>query len=134
MTSQLCDTMSSLNFFEVVLFLLSSLVTISLLVLELWRFPFITDWPEIKKSEIPSSEFYPIGDWEEFENQIWHVYNKMLLNAAKYQGYSFYRFWVLKGEPKGGGGIKLPPFPTQIRVKSQLFIVLITICSYFAPN
>ena len=75
-----------------------------------------------------------IGDWEEFENQIWHVYNKMLLNAAKYQGYSFYRFWVLKGEPKGGGGTKLPPFPTQIRVKNQLFIALITICSYFAPN
>ena len=70
MTSQLCDMMSSLNFFEVALFLLSSLVagpsftSISLLVLELWQFPFIRDCPEIKKSEIPSSEFYPISEIE----------------------------------------------------------------------
>ena len=26
----------------------------------------------------------------------------MLLNAAKCQGYSFYRFWVIKGKPTGG--------------------------------
>ena len=25
--------------------------------------------------------------------------NKMLLNAAKFQGYSFYCFWVIKGKP-----------------------------------
>ena len=50
--------------------LLSSLVTgpsfmsISSLVLELWQFSFIRDWPEIRKSEIPPSEFCPIsGDW-----------------------------------------------------------------------
>ena len=30
------------------------------------------------------------------------VSNKMFLNAAKYQGYSFYRFWVIKGKPTGG--------------------------------
>ena len=44
----------------------------------------------------------------------------MLLNAAKFQGYSFYRFWVIKGKPTGGG-VKLPPplhDPTQIRVNS----------------
>ena len=70
MTSQFSDMTSSLNFFEVVLFLLSSLVTgpsfmsISSLVLELWQFSFIRDWPEIRKSEIPPSEFCPIsGDW-----------------------------------------------------------------------
>ena len=45
----------------------------------------------------------------------------MLLNAAKCQGYSFYRFWVVKGKPKGG---KITPPPhththTQIRVKEQ---------------
>ena len=56
-----------------VLFLLSSLVigpslmSISSLVLELWQFPFIRDWPEIQKSEIPPSEFCPISeDWGEF--------------------------------------------------------------------
>ena len=35
----------------------------------------------------------------------------MLLNAAKFQGYSFYCFWVIKGKPTGGGGggVILPP-------------------------
>ena len=32
-----------------------------------------------------------------------NVSNRMLLNAAKCQGYSFYRFWVIKGIPKRGG-------------------------------
>ena len=60
----------NVNFFDVVLFLLSSLVTgpsfmsISSLILELWQFSFIRDWPEIRKSEIPPSEFSPISvDW-----------------------------------------------------------------------
>ena len=54
------------NFFDVVLFLLYILVTgpsfmsIVLLVLELWQFSFMRDWPEIRKSEIPTSEFCPI--------------------------------------------------------------------------
>ena len=30
-----------------------------------------------------------------------NAYNKMLLNAAKFQGYSFYRFWVIQGKPIG---------------------------------
>ena len=38
--------------------------------------------------------------------------NEILPNAAKYQGYSFYRFWVIKG--KSTRGVKLPP--TRIRV------------------
>ena len=33
-----------------------------------------------------------------------NVFNRMLLNAAKFQGYSFYRSWVIKGKPTGGGG------------------------------
>ena len=41
-----------------------SFVSISSLVLELWQFSFIRDWPEIWKSEIPPSELCPIsGDW-----------------------------------------------------------------------
>ena len=59
------------TFFGVVLFLLSILVTgpsfmsISSLVLELWQFSFISDWPEIPKSEIPPSELCPISvDWD----------------------------------------------------------------------
>ena len=34
-----------------------------------------------------------------------NVSNRMLLNAANFQGYSFYRFWVIKGKPTGGGKI-----------------------------
>ena len=39
--------------------------------------------------------------------------NGILLNAAKFQGCSFYRFWVIKGKPTGRGDY---PSPTQIRV------------------
>ena len=35
--------------------------------------------------------------------------NKMLLNAAKFQGYDFYRFWVIKGKPTGGVKLPTPP-------------------------
>ena len=43
-----------------------------------------------------------------------NVFNEMLLNAAKYQGYNFYCFWVIKGKPTGAGlGGGLDP-PTQI--------------------
>ena len=31
-----------------------------------------------------------------------NVSNRMLLNDAKFQGYSCYRFWVIKGKPTGG--------------------------------
>ena len=36
-----------------------------------------------------------------------NVPNEMLLNAAKYQGYSFYRFWVIKGKAARGRKITL---------------------------
>ena len=38
-----------------------------------------------------------------------NVSNKMLLNTAKYQGYSFYGFEVIKGKPTGRG--KISPHP-----------------------
>ena len=31
-----------------------------------------------------------------------NVFNRMLLNAAKFQDYRFYRFGVIKGKPTGG--------------------------------
>ena len=41
-----------------------SFMSISLLVLELWQFSFIRNWPEIRKSEIRRSEFFQIsGEW-----------------------------------------------------------------------
>ena len=45
------------------------------------------------------------------------VSNGKLLNAAKYQVYSFYRFWVLRGNQQGKG-LQFFPFP-QIRVKQK---------------
>ena len=54
-----------------------------------------------------------------------NISNKILLNAAKCQGYTFYCFWVIKGKPTGVG-VKLLPSapPTQIRVKETWFIFL----------
>ena len=63
MTSKSSEMMSSPNFLDDALFHSSSLVNapsfllISLLVLELWQFLFMTDWPEIQKSEIPRLSF-----------------------------------------------------------------------------
>ena len=37
-----------------------------------------------------------------------NVTNRMLLNAAKLQGY---RFWVIKGKPTGGVKLRPPPSP-----------------------
>ena len=95
------------QFFDIVMFLLWSLVTgptfmsnfqvqLSWLVLELWQFFFIKDSPEIWKLET-------ICVFPNIWKLLWvrdtefgtKVSNKMLLNAAKYQGYSFYRFWVI---------------------------------------
>ena len=33
----------------------------------------------------------------------------MLLNATKWQGYSFYDFWVIKRKPREGGKLELTP-------------------------
>ena len=51
-----------------------------------------------------------------------NVSNRMLLNATKFQGCSFYRFWFIKGKSIAGGGgdwLKLQPPPCQIRVKTK---------------
>ena len=123
MTSQFSDMTSSSNFFDVVLFFLSRLVTgpnfmsILPLVLELLQFSFIRDWPEIRKSEISPPEICPIsGDWDKLGIP---KLAPVSLNAAKCQDYSFYRFWVIKG--KQTGRVKLshspPPPHNQIRVK-----------------
>ena len=109
------------KFFVVAFFLLSILVTcrsfmsISLLVLELWQFSFIRDWPEIRKSEISPSELCPIsGDWSKLwvpnlAQMILILCYWILQNSRVTAFYrsGFYRSWVI------------PPShtTTQIRVK-----------------
>ena len=126
MKSQFADTTSSPNFFDIVLFLLLSLVTgpsfmsISSLVLELWQFSLIRDWPEIRKSEIPISEFYPISeDWNELE-----IPNLAQMSLMKC-------YWLLQNSRvttlsvsellwESQQGVKLHPSHTQIRVKQNV--------------
>ena len=59
-----------------------------------------------------------------------NVLNRILLNAAKLQSHSFYRFWVIKGKPTGGGG-ELPPPRTQIRVNISFTNSTIRRASHF---
>ena len=106
-----------INFFDV-LFLLSSLFTapsfmsISSLVLELWQFSCIRDWPEIRKSEITPSEFCQIsGDWGKLG--ILNVARMLLMKC----------YWMLQNarvtaftisellRENQKGGVKLPPPP-----------------------
>ena len=114
MTSQFPDITSPSNLFDVVLFLLWSLVNgpsfmlISSLVLELWQFSFIRDWPEIRKSETLPSEFCPIfGDWDKLG--IRNLTRVSLIKCYWMAQNAIYRFWVIKGKPIGeeGGRVKL---------------------------
>ena len=41
----------------------------------------------------------------------------MLLNVAKFQGYSFSRFWVIKEKPTGEGGGKITPPPPRLGLR-----------------
>ena len=53
--------------------------------------------------------------------------NKMLLNAAKFQGYSFYNFWVIKGKPFGGKNYPPPPRLNWLTLSvkmTELFVTL----------
>ena len=126
MTSQFSDMTSTSNFFDVALFLLPSLVTdpsfmsISSLVLELWQFSFIRDWPEIWKSEMPTSEFFQIsGDcgelWVPNLARMSLIECYWMLQNSRVTAFTVFE---LLRENQLGGGVQLPPpHPTQIRVK-----------------
>ena len=118
-TSPFADMTSASNFSDIVVFLLSSLVTgpsSSQYHDWLWsydNFLFLKDWPEVWKSEIPPSGFCPIsGDWDELgiPNLARISLIKSYRMLKKSQGYSSYRFWVIKGKTIGGIAlIKIPP-------------------------
>ena len=88
-----------------------SFISISSLVLEFWQFSFIRNWPDIRKSDITSSEICPIsGDrgWLGIPNlariSLMKCYRML-------QGYSFDPFWVIKVKPTGSVKLPLPPAP-----------------------
>ena len=128
MTSQFSKMTLLSVLFDVALFLLSSLVTgpsfmsISSLVLELWQFSFIRDWPEIRKSEIPPSEFCPIsGDWGELWipnlAQMSLIKCYWMLQNARVTAFTVSE--LLRKNQQGGGssGRITPHPPTQMRDK-----------------
>ena len=103
-----------MNFVNLAVVFISSLVSgpgllwISSLVLELWQFLLIKDWPEIRQLKITLSVFFAISEnWGTLgipnlallSNK--KITNKKLLNAAKCQGYSLYHFGIIWGKPIG---------------------------------
>ena len=113
MTSQLSDMTLTSTFFDVVLFLLSSLVTgrsfmsISSLVLELWQFSFIRDWPEIRKLEIPPSEFCPkSGDWVPNLARMSLIECYWMLQNSRFAAFTVLE--LLRENQLGGSKITLP--------------------------
>ena len=109
-------TLSS-KMFDANFFLLSSLVTgprfmsISSLVLELWQFFFIRDWPEIRILEIPPSEFCPIsGDcgelWISNLARMFLIECYWMLKSSRVT--AFIAFELLR-EKQLEGGQKYPP-------------------------
>ena len=106
MTSQFADMVSS-SFFDADLFHLSNLVTgpsfmsRSLMVLELWQKGLT------RNSEIGSTPARVLPSIWRLEQDgdakfTTNIFNEMLLNAEKCQGYCFYHFWLIKGKPAGG--------------------------------
>ena len=122
---------SSSNFFDVVLFLLSHLVTgpsfmsISSLVLELWQFSFVRYLTEIRKSKIPPSEFCPVsGDWGKLGipnlTQMSLTKCYWMLQSARVTAFTVSEF--LRENQQEGGGKITPLTPhIQIRVKNRCF-------------
>ena len=111
MMSQFAGMTPSSNFFEVVLFLLPSLVTgpsfnVNLIigsgVLTILFYKELTRNLEIRNTLI----WVLPNIWRpgrvRYTKFVTNDSNEMLLNAGKCQGCSFYCFWVIKGKPPGG--------------------------------
>ena len=117
MTSEFSDMTSSSNFVDLVLFPLSNLVagpsflSVSSLVLQLWQFSFIRDWPEIRKSEIPPSKFCSIpGNWGKLV--IPNLARMSLLKCYwMLQNARVTAFTISELLRENQQGVKLPPSP-----------------------
>ena len=102
-------------------------MSISSLVLELWHFSFIRDWPEIRKLEIPPSKFCRIsGDCGEL--CIPNLARMSLIEcywmSQNSRVTAFTVFELLRKTNCGGVKLPLSPLPpTQIRVKGNFYTV-----------
>ena len=124
MMSQFANKMSPSDFFEVAVFLLSSLVSglsfmlMSLSVLVLQQSSLTKDWPEIQKLEIPVWVLLKIrrlGQVRDTKFDI-NISNEMLQNASKCYGHSLFLLFLnyLRRTNRGGGGGKVPsPRPSH---------------------
>ena len=71
---------------------------------------------ELRPSEVPSINIWKLAEIRDTKFGR-NVSNKKFLNAAKFQVYSFYRFWVIERKPteneggRGVGWLKIPPHP-----------------------
>ena len=111
---KICPRDAIFNFFNVVLFFLSSLVTspsfmsISSLVQKFF-YKGLTRNPEIGNTPVwVLPNIWGLGQVTDTKLRT-NVSIEMLLNPTICKSYSFYRFWVIKGKPTGL--VKLTPPP-----------------------
>ena len=84
-------------------------MSISSLALGLWEFPFISDWPEIRKQELPPPDFCPMsGDCGELE-----MPNSARLSLIKF-------CWMLQHD-------RVTPFLSYLR-KTNKIGVCVAVC------
>ena len=106
---------STSNFFDIVLFLLQvsywSKFHVNIVrgsgIMTIFFYKGLTRKPEIGNTHVwVFPNIWRLGQVMDTKFGT-NVSNKMGLNARKFQYYSFYHFWVIKGKPTGG--LKLPP-------------------------
>ena len=92
-------------------------MSIPLMVLEWWQFSFIRDWPEIWKTEIPSSKFFAISeDWGKLgiPNLAWmHLMKRYwMLQNARVTAFTVSELLREKKQE-----VKLPPPPPSLELR-----------------
>ena len=110
-----CQILLTLLFFLSGLVTGTSFTSISSLVLKLWQFCFMRDWPEILKSEIRSLGFYPISaDWFELgiPNLAWMSLIKCYWILQNTRASAFTIFALLK-ENQHRVKVLPPPRPDE---------------------
>ena len=94
-------------------------MSVSWLVLELWQFLLIKDWPKIWKSEIPPPEFCPIsGDWDELGipnlARMFLIQCYYMLQNARVTAFTVSDLW--RENQQGGSNYPLPRFGLKMKI------------------